>query len=43
MCSLQYCYYEDDIIITCDDCPFFAPWPMHEADYDDDFEDFDDL
>ena len=51
MCGLKCCPYEDDITITCDDCQFFAPWPMYEADYDeidvfdkfDDFEDFDDL
>lgn len=30
MCSMQYCYYEDDITMTCDECPFFIPWPVED-------------
>jgi hypothetical protein len=43
MCSIQYCYYEDDITVTCDECPFFIAWPVYENDKFDDFEDFDDI
>lgn len=40
MCNMQYCYYEDDITVTCDDCPFFIAWPVEENELDDYYEDF---
>lgn len=42
MCNMQYCYYEDDITVTCTDCPFFIAWPVEENELDDYYEDDDD-
>lgn len=37
MCNLGYCYYEDDVTMSCDECPHNGNWD------DSDYEDFDDF
>lgn len=41
MCNMGYCYYEEDITMSCENCPYNVDWV--ESDYVDcdDYDDFD--
>lgn len=40
MCNLGYCLYEDDITMSCDECPHNENWVDSDYEDFDDFEDF---